>query len=65
MINPEDDLPKPKRALLVPPPLDSLGAEELRDYIADLEREIARVGQKIKEKEAHRSAAAALFKARD
>jgi uncharacterized small protein (DUF1192 family) len=43
MINPEDDLPKPVRKLLVPPPLDMLGIDELSEYIALLQAEIERV----------------------
>lgn len=62
MINSEEDLPKPKRNLLVPPPLDALGVAELNAYIADLEAEIARVKAKIAAKDAHKAAAAAFFK---
>ncbi len=63
MINPDDDLPKPARALLAPPVLDMLGVAELRGYIAALEAEIARVQAVIAAKDAHRAAAAAFFKA--
>jgi uncharacterized small protein (DUF1192 family) len=62
MTNPEEDLPRPARKLLVPPPLDLLGVEELRAYIGDLETEISRVKQAIAAKQAHRDAAAAFFK---
>ncbi len=62
MINPDEDLPRPVRQLLAPPPLDSLGIDELRAYIADLEAEIARVRAKIATKDAHKAAAAAFFK---
>jgi uncharacterized small protein (DUF1192 family) len=62
MINSEEDLPKPARNLLVPPPLDHLGVAELEAYIADLEAEIARVRGKIAAKDAHKAAAAAFFK---
>jgi uncharacterized small protein (DUF1192 family) len=62
MINPEEDLPKPSRNLLVPPVLDSFGISELNAYIAALEAEIARVRAKIASKDAHKAAAAAFFK---
>jgi uncharacterized small protein (DUF1192 family) len=62
MINSEEDLPKPTRHLLVPPPLDMLGIAELNAYIVDLEGEITRVRAKIAEKDAHKAAAAAFFK---
>jgi hypothetical protein len=32
MINPEEDLPRPTRKLLIPPVLDMLGVEELTLY---------------------------------
>ena len=62
MTNPEEDLPRPARKLLVPPVLDMLGVEELTLYIGDLNAEISRVKQAIAAKEAHRDAAAAFFK---
>jgi uncharacterized small protein (DUF1192 family) len=62
MINPDDDLPKPSRKLLVPPPLDMLGVDELNEYILLLEAEIARVKAAISSKDAARAAAAAFFK---
>lgn len=62
MINSEEDLPKPSRTLLAPPPLDNLGIAELNAYIADLEAEIERVKAKIATKDAHKAAAAAFFK---
>ena len=60
-INIEDDIPKPRRNLLVPPVLDSLGVDELGQYIVDLEAEIVRVKAVITAKDAHKTAAAALF----
>lgn len=63
MINPDEDLPRPSRKLLVPPPLDLLGIEELEAYIGVLEAEILRVKQAISSKQAHARAAAAFFKA--
>jgi uncharacterized small protein (DUF1192 family) len=62
MINPEDDLPKPARKLLVPPPLDMLGIDELNEYIVLLQAEIERVRAKIASKDAAKAAAAAFFK---
>ena len=62
MTNSDEDLPRPTKKLLLPPPLDLLGVQELNAYIADLEAEILRVRQAIVAKEAHRDAAAAFFK---
>jgi uncharacterized small protein (DUF1192 family) len=62
MIIPDEDLPKKARALLVPPALDMLGIAELRDYIAVLNNEIARVEAVIAAKDAHKQAASAFFK---
>ncbi len=62
MTNSAEDLPRPTKKLLTPPPLDLLGVQELNAYIADLEVEILRVRQAIAAKEAHRDAAAAFFK---
>ena len=42
--------------------LDTLGVEELRDYIAELRAEIARVEADIERKQGHRSAADAFFR---
>lgn len=63
MTNPEEDLPRPAKKLLVPPVLDMLGVDELNTYIADLNAEISRVKQAIAAKQAHKDAAAAFFKA--
>jgi uncharacterized small protein (DUF1192 family) len=62
MTNPEEDLPRPARKLLIPPILDMLGVEELEAYITDLNTEISRVKQAIAAKQAHRDAAAAFFR---
>jgi uncharacterized small protein (DUF1192 family) len=62
MLNPDEDLPKPARKLLIPPPLDMLGVDELQVYIAALEAEISRVNATISAKNAHKTAAAAFFK---
>lgn len=42
--------------------LDTLGVEELREYIAELRAEIARVEADIERKQGHRSAADAFFR---
>jgi uncharacterized small protein (DUF1192 family) len=62
MAREEDDLPLTKRRRLEPLLLDSLGIEELRDYIGELKAEIARVEADIGRKGSHRSAADAFFK---
>jgi uncharacterized small protein (DUF1192 family) len=62
MINSEEDLPKPARTLLIPPPLDTLGVAELNAYIGALEAEISRVKSTIAAKDAHKAAAGAFFK---
>jgi uncharacterized small protein (DUF1192 family) len=58
----EDDLPIRKRKRLEKLVLDPLGIEELRDYIAELKEEIARVEADIERKHGHRSAADAFFR---
>lgn len=60
----DDDLPVRKRRRLEALLLDSLGVEELRDYIAELRDEIARVEADIGRKQSHRSVADAFFKPR-
>jgi uncharacterized small protein (DUF1192 family) len=42
--------------------LDTLGVEELREYIGELRAEIARVEADIDRKQGHRSAADAFFR---
>jgi uncharacterized small protein (DUF1192 family) len=42
--------------------LDTLGVAELKDYIAELREEIARVEADIDRKQGHRSAAEAFFR---
>jgi uncharacterized small protein (DUF1192 family) len=56
-----DDL-EPLKKKPKPRDLDTLSIEELNDYIADMETEIARVRDKIKAKTSHSAAAAALFR---
>jgi uncharacterized small protein (DUF1192 family) len=53
---------EPRKKLPTPPDLDRMSIEELKDYIASMEAEIARVRSKIKAKQAHLAGAAALFK---
>ena len=63
MIFSEDEPPPRPKNLLVPPPLDMLGVEELAAYVAELQGEIGRVEQAMVKKRAHKDAAAAFFKA--
>ena len=58
----EEELLPRKRARLEKLVLDTLGVEELRDYIAELREEIARVEADIDRKGSHRSAAEAFFR---
>jgi uncharacterized small protein (DUF1192 family) len=58
----DDDRPIRKRHRLEKLLLDTLGVEELRDYIAELQEEITRVEADIKRKESHRSAADSFFR---
>jgi uncharacterized small protein (DUF1192 family) len=62
MARDEEDLPPRKRARLEKLVLDTLGVEELHDYIAELREEIARVEADIGRKGSHRSAAEAFFR---
>ena len=57
----EEDLPRPKRRL-APLVLDTLGVDELREYIAELRAEIERVEGDIAKKQGHRSQAESFFK---
>jgi uncharacterized small protein (DUF1192 family) len=57
----EEDEPPPTRRRLEPLRLDSLGVEELRLYIEELNAEISRVEADIGRKNNHRSAADAFF----
>lgn len=58
----DEDAPPRKPARLSKLVLDSLGVEELRDYIQELRDEIARVEGDIERKQSHRSAADAFFR---
>ena len=54
---------RPKRASrFVPLPLDALGVEELRGYIASLQAEILRAEAAIAARDRQRSTADALFR---
>jgi uncharacterized small protein (DUF1192 family) len=53
---------EPRKKLPTPPDLDRMSLEELKDYIASMEAEIARVKSKIEAKKAHLAGAAGLFK---
>lgn len=54
-LEPRKHKPKPKD-------LDSLGIDELEEYLANLEAEAERVRQKIAAKKSYLSGAGALFK---
>jgi len=58
----DEDIPVRKRARLEKLTLDTLGIDELRDYISELKDEIARVEADIDRKQGHRSAADAFFR---
>ena len=58
----DEDLPVRKRTRLEKLVLDTIGIAELRDYIGELNDEIARVEADIDRKQSHRSAADAFFK---
>ena len=58
----EDEEPIRKRTRLEKPVLDTLGIEEMREYISELKAEITRVEADIERKQGHRSAADAFFR---
>jgi uncharacterized small protein (DUF1192 family) len=58
----DEDLPVRKRTRLEKLVLDTLGVQELRDYIGELNEEISRVEADIARKQGHRSAADAFFR---
>ena len=62
MARDEEDAPPRKRIRLEKLVLDTLGIEELQDYIGELREEIARVEADIARKGSHRSAAEAFFR---
>jgi len=58
-----EDEERPRQPVrFTPLPLDGLGVEELRAYIAALQAEIARAEAAISAREAQRSAADAFFR---
>lgn len=58
----DEDTPIRRRSRLEKLVLDTLGIDELRDYIAELREEIARVEADIARKQSHRGAAEAFFR---
>jgi uncharacterized small protein (DUF1192 family) len=58
----EDGDPIRKRTRLDRLPLDTLGIEEMQDYIAELRAEISRVEADIDRKRGHRAAADSFFR---
>ncbi len=58
----EDEGPVRKRTRLEKLVLDTLGVQELREYIDELKAEITRVEADIERKQGHRSAADAFFR---
>lgn len=57
----DDDL-EPRRPALAPRDLEIMSVEGLRDYIGDLEAEIARVHEVIARKQAAREGAESFFR---
>jgi uncharacterized small protein (DUF1192 family) len=58
----EEEERKPKAAWPGRPDLSPMSVEDLNDYIAELEAEIARVRADIERKETHRAGLDSLFK---
>ncbi len=56
-----DDL-EPQKQTKKPKPLDDMSIDDLKEYVANLQAEIARVEVAIEAKQAHMSAMDALFK---
>jgi uncharacterized small protein (DUF1192 family) len=56
-----DDL-EPQKQTKKPKPLDDMSIDDLKEYVANLQAEIARVEVAIKAKQAHMTAMDALFK---
>ena len=54
-LDPRQKKPQPKN-------LDAMNIEDLKEYVAALKAELARVEDKIKAKQNHAAAAASLFK---
>lgn len=53
---------EPRKQVPKPRDLDSLGVEQLEEYLAELQAEVARVEEKIAAKKSYRSGADAFFK---
>ncbi|WP_299397513.1 DUF1192 domain-containing protein [Pelagibius sp.] len=53
---------EPRKQAPKPRDLDSLGVEQLEEYLAELQAEVARVEEKIAAKKSYRSGADAFFK---
>jgi uncharacterized small protein (DUF1192 family) len=58
----EEELPRPKKAHEIGADLSLLSVEELKERIAVLQAEIARLETAVRGKEASRSSAATFFK---
>jgi uncharacterized small protein (DUF1192 family) len=58
----DEDEPTPVLRRVNPISLDPLGVAELRDYITELQAEIARTEAAIARKEGHRGAAERFFR---
>jgi uncharacterized small protein (DUF1192 family) len=56
-----DDL-EPQKQTKKPKPLDDMSIDDLKEYVANLQAEIARVEVAIKAKQTHMTAMDALFK---
>ena len=56
-----DDL-DPRQKKTQPKNLDTMNVDDLREYVAVLKAELARVEEKIKSKQSHAATAASLFK---
>ena len=57
----DDDMPKPKRAIVLGEDLEPAAIAELDERIVALEAEIARVRREIAAKQKHKAAADKLF----
>lgn len=57
----EDEIAKSKRPQVFPRDLYGMGVEQMRDYIADLNAEIAKVEAQIAKQHGMKNAAEALF----
>ena len=53
---------EPRKKVAIPPDLDRMSIEELKDYIAAMEEEILRVREAIVAKRKQRGGAESLFK---